>query len=167
MALTLNDLNELERIYLAVLQLGLPPSKLTNDPYLRLDYLTAMTYAALKDEQKDTYLLGEGPDCMEAFSEELQKAVRSLVDKGVLAVDVPPVGMGLIVLQTPEALQKGDADVDPNDAPYILDKFLSGRCLDAILNHPEAYAFLMGQYADSSATWQQLRSEGYADRPGP
>jgi hypothetical protein len=97
----------------------------------------------------------------------MQGTVRSLVDKGVLAVDVPPVGMGLIVLQTPEALQKSDADVDPNDPPYILDKFLSGRCLDAVLGHPKAYTFLMGKYADSSATWQQLRSEGYADRPGP
>lgn len=167
MALDSGDLTQLERAYLAVLALGLPPSRLAGDPSLRLDRLTAVTHALLRGEPASAYLRGEGPACAPDFEERLRQARGSLAEKGAIALDVPPAGMGLIALQSRDAFPTSQTDPDLDAAPHILDKFLSHRCLEAILRHPEVHAFLMAKYAEISVVWQRLRAEGYADRPGP
>ncbi|MFQ5878914.1 MAG: hypothetical protein ACE5IZ_01905 [Dehalococcoidia bacterium] len=167
MALNSEDLTELERAYLAVLALGLPPSRLAADPFLRLDYLTATVYALLQGEPPEAYLQDGGPACAQAFEGLLRQAVCTLAAKGAIAIDVPPAGMGFIALHSREAFHTSWENLDLDSAPHILDRFLSHRCLDAVLGHRQAHAFLMAKYAETSVVWQRLRAEGYADRPGP
>lgn len=167
MALSVNALTPLEQVYLGVLALGLPSSKLAGDEFLRVDYLAAVAYALVRDEAPRSYLQREGPQCATEFEDDLRLAVRSLAAKDVLALETPPAGMGMIALHDRSALLDQNQEADLAEPAFVLDRFLSQQCLEALLRNREAYSFLMGLYAQTSEVWQRLRAEGYADRPGP
>lgn len=167
MALKMTDLTDLERLYLAVVAVGLVPSKLAGDPQFRVDYITAVCWALSRDEAAESYLNGSGPDCSPEFARDLAGAMRALEEKGVIRIGAPPPGMGLLILDEPTRFATDWSSVDLDTMPQVVDRFLAHECLDALLNHHAVYSFIMDKYAESSEVWQKLTAAGYGDWPGP
>lgn len=162
MPFNLSDLTPYERTYLGVVAIGLPPHTLVGDPWLRLDYLTAVSQALREGKPATAYLLGEGPEPQPDFLTVVKGAVWSLEEKGVIGT-TPPV-----VLFAFDVSRPGPPDftkIDPNIPPIVFDRYLAHRCLDELLANPAVYQFLMGKYAESSEHWQRLVEHGYGQGP--
>lgn len=156
------DLSSLERTYLGVLALGLPPAKLAGDVWLRLDYLTAVARAGMEGKPPHTYLISEGPETTPAFTELLKQAVYSLEKKDILGTSAPSV---VFAFDVGSAAAPDVSSIDPNATPVIFDNFLAQQCMNHLLDNPQVYRFLMGKYAESSEHWQRLTEQGYGQGP--
>ena len=159
------DLSPLQRIFLGVLALGLPPASLAKDPTLRLDVLSASAAALGEAQPEDHYLQQGGEAAGEQFDAELTAAVLDLDRKGVISLGAPP-GINVTMMGG-----IGDAEgwrrVNFEQAPRIFDKYLSHECLEELLRQPAVHSYLMRKYGESSEVWQNLMREGYGSGPGP
>lgn len=152
------DLALIERTYLGVLATGIVPARLANDPWLRMDYLTAVCVAIIEDRPRDLYLNGEGPEPTAAFIAALTEAVRTLDEKGILSAGPPPPD----TLLSPElARPVAPRVIDFDQHPRIWDRFLGQACMEALFQNTNVYPFLMGKYQDSGEIWGRLYQEGY------
>ena len=162
MPLNLADLASLEQTYLGVAAVGLPPHALVGDPWLRLDYLTAVSHALVEAKSADTYLMGEGPEPKPEFLTALKEAVWALEEKSIIGTSPPVV---LFSFDAPKPGKPDLSTIDPNTPPAIFDRYLAHQCMNALLAQPEVYQFLMGKYAESSEQWQRLTEQGYGQGP--
>jgi hypothetical protein len=149
------DLTDVERATLAILGAGLVTSSMAKDPSFRLDYLTAVTLAALRGEPEGAYLAEDG-GATAAIQEQLSAALFDLTDRRILMAGPAPVNPLLNVDGGTAFVADRSAVVNFDDFPAEFDRYLAGRCLDEVLRNPEAYHFIMGKYADSSEVWQRL-----------
>jgi hypothetical protein len=154
------DLTDLERAVLAVLGAGLVTSSIAKDPEFRLDYLTAVTVAALRGEAEGAYLTAEGHPTA-AIQEQTAAALFDLTDRRVLSVGPVPANPLLNIDGQTTVVVDRSISVNFDDFPAVFDRPLVGRCLDEVLRNPAAYRFIMRKYADSSEVWQRL----YKQRP--
>lgn len=153
------DLDQVEKILLGVLSVGLPPSKSAGSDTFRVDHVCAVVAALVETEERDTYL---GPDNLRVIPEfraRLRAAIDSLTEKGIVTVASMP-GM-------PAAAGGYEAGlaldlVDPDEHPTLLDRYLSQLCMEELFNIPAVYPFLMERYAASGEVWRRLRDAGYA-----
>ena len=151
-----SDLTELERTVLALLGAGLAPSSVANDAGFRLDYLTAVTLALLRNEPRDAYLAPDGA-ATPALRRDLSDAMYDLADRQVLAFEAAPANPLLNIEGGIDAkIADRSRPVSFDQHPTVFDRYLAGRCLDELLRHPDAYRFVMGMYADSSEVWQRV-----------
>lgn len=147
-----NDLNELEQILLGVLGAGLVPSNVAGDASFRLDYLCAVSLALIRAEPRETYLDPDGRKATPALQHDLTDALADLEQKRILSSG------GSELLLTPDqppspAPHQQLANFDQH--PKIFDRYLAGRCLDALLRNTAVYRFIMDKYADSSEVYQK------------
>jgi hypothetical protein len=149
------DLSDLERAVLAILAAGLVSSAIANDGSFRLDYLTAMTLAALRDEAEDANLTPDGAVSAE-FQQQVCSALFNLADRRVLSLGSAPAAPLLTVDGPAAFVADRSVAVNFDEFPSVFDRYLAGRCLDEVLRNPDAYRFVMGKYADSSEIWQRL-----------
>jgi hypothetical protein len=162
MPYTIAELSSLERTYLGVLAVGLPPHKLVGDPWLRLDYLTAVAHAGMEGKPAEAHLQGDGPEPVAEFVSALREAIHGLEQKEVLGTSAPSVVFAF------DMAPSGPADlssIDLTATPTIFDTFLAQQCMNVLLGNPQVYAFIMGKYAESSEQWQRLMAEGYGEGP--
>jgi hypothetical protein len=161
-AYTLAELAPLERTYLGVLATGIVPARLAGDPWLRMDYITAVCHAIVEGKPKDAYLLGEGPEITPAFRQTLNEAALALDAKGIISAAPPPppdivLGPDLAELARPAVPRTLDFDQHPR----IWDRYLGHEAMEALFRNPAVYPFLMGKYQDSSEIWGRLYQQGY------
>jgi hypothetical protein len=151
------DLSLIERTYLGVLATGMVPARLANDPWLRLDYVTAVCLALREGQPRDAYLVGEGPEVTAAFATVLTQAVLALDAKRILAAGTPPPD----VLGGPELVRpRPPPALDFDQHPRIWDRFLAQQCMEELFQHPAVYPFLMDKYQDSGEVWRRLYRQG-------
>lgn len=160
MPLNPSDLTPLEQTYLGVLAVGLPPHMLVGDPWLRIDYLTAVSQALREGKPANAYLLDEGPEPQPAFVTALKEAISLLEEKDILGTSPPAVLFTFGMPARPDLTR-----IDPNTPPAIFDRYLAQQCMNALLAHPQVYQFLMAKYAESSEHWQRLVQQGYGQGP--
>ncbi len=154
------DLTDLERTYLGVLATGIVPARLAGDPWLRMDYITAVCLALQEGKPQTAYLDGEGPEITPAFRDALTEAALALDAKGIIAAGTP---LSEQVLSTDPALVRPRPPrvIDFDQHPRIFDRFLAQRCMETLFQHPAVYPFLMGKYQDSAEVWGRLYRQGY------
>jgi hypothetical protein len=133
------------------------PAKLANDPSLRLDYVVAVCQALREGRPEDTYL-EDGSTPGAAFVADLTTAALDLDAKGVLSIGPPPADLLLSVESPP---QPAPAEIDFEQRPRILDRYLAHACLEELFGDSRVYPFLMGKYQDSGEVWARL----YRERP--
>ena len=152
------DLTLLERVYLGVLATGMTPARLAKDPWLRMDYVTAVCLAIVEGKPQHTYVVGEGPDVSPEFTEALTAAALALDEKGIISAGSPPPD----VLGGPDIMRpRPPRVIDFDQHPRIWDRFLGHECMEELFRNPDVYPFLMGKYQDSSEVWARLYQEGY------
>ncbi len=83
------DLTDLERTYLGVLATGIVPARLAGDPWLRMDYITAVCLALQEGKSQTAYLEGNGPEITPTFRQALTEAALALDAKGIIAAGTP------------------------------------------------------------------------------
>jgi hypothetical protein len=152
---TLQDLSELERVALGVIGAGLVPSSVAGDASFRLDVLTAVCLALSRGLGPNEFLESDGA-ATAGFQAELATAYDDLDAKRIIGVGGPQAD-AILRPGEPQIRQTKPAQ-PPNfdQGPTVFDRFLAGRCLDAILKHPDVYRFIMARYADSSEIWQRV-----------
>ena len=157
-AYTPADLTLLERTYLGVLATGMASARLANDPWLRMDYVTAVCVALTEGRPPHTYVVGEGPDVTPDFTRALTEAALALDEKGIISAGSPPPD----VLGSPDLMRPRPPPViDFDQHPRIWDRFLAHECMEELFRNPAVYPFLMGKYQDSSEVWGRLYQQGY------
>lgn len=158
------DLTPLARAYLAVVAVGLPSPRLAGDESFRLDYLTAVCAAVVEGRPANDDLDGDGPQPRAAFLDELRATIAGLDAKGII---IAGAGDGHLATTPFLGVEMGGltsaqvAKLDLNQAPKVLDSFLSYRALDEMLANADVYPFIMGKYSESSEIWQRLAAKGY------
>jgi len=154
------DLTDLERTYLGVLATGIVPARLAGDPWLRMDYITAVCLALQEGKSQTAYLVGEGPEITPAFRQALTEAALALDAKGIISAGTP---LSEQVLSTdPELVRPRPPPViDFDQHPRIFDRFLAHRCMETLFQHPAVSPFLMGKYQASADVWGRLYRQGY------
>ncbi len=154
------DLTDLERTYLGVLATGIVRARLAGDPWLRMDYITAVCLALQEGKPQTAYLEGDGPEITPAFRQALTEAALALDAKGIIAAGTPASEQ---VLSTdPDVIRPRPPRVlDFDQHPRIFDRFLAQRCMETLFQHPDVYPFLMGKYQDSAEVWARLYRQGY------
>lgn len=150
------DLSELERVLLGVLGAGLAPSSVAGDPTFRIDHLTAVGLALLRGLSRQTFLNPAGPGATDAFQRALTEALHALEDRKILGVGSPPPDMVLTIDNQPAARIPRAEVANFDQQPKVFDRYLAGRCLDELLNHPDVYRFIMDKYGESSEVWQRV-----------
>ena len=152
-----SDLTPLQRTYLGVLDTGMVPAKLADDPTLRLDYVVAVCQALREGRPEVSYLDG-GSIPRADFLADLTAAALDLDAKGVLSAGPPPADL----LLTPDAPpRRAPTEIDFEQRPLILDRYLAHACLEELFADGRVYPFLMGKYQDSGEVWAKL----YQERP--
>jgi hypothetical protein len=159
------DLSRLERIFLGVLALGLPPASLAKDASFRLDVLTASAAALEEGRNEADHLAPNGTEAAPAFEAELGAAVFELDRKGLIALGSPP-GINVTLMGTIEDAG-GWRRVNYEEAPRIFDKYLAHDALESLLRVGPVHSYLMRKYGDGSEVWQGLMAKGYGSGPGP
>jgi hypothetical protein len=156
--LTTADLNPLQRTYLGVLALGLVTADQARDPRFRMEYICARCQTIVEGRPASAYADGAEHRAVEPFRSALREAMIDLDRKGVIGLGPP---QDLVVL-TPslESREAVYANVDVNHHPPIFDRYLAQRCMDELLALPEAHAYLMALYADSSDVWHEVYQRG-------
>jgi hypothetical protein len=157
-ALSPEDLDDLEVALLGALCVGLPPSRAAGDDSFRVDHVTAVI-AGLREAAVPTLYLGpDGIHPRPEFRERLRQTIEGLVAKGVLAW--APAGMPA----APGMYEAGlEVDtVNPDDQPAVLDRYLAQACMEKLFNVPAVYPFLMERYTRAGEVWRGLRQGGYA-----
>ena len=152
-AFTPADLTPIERTYLGVLATGMVPARLAQDPWLRMDYVTAVCLAIVEGRPPETYVVGEGPAVTPEFNRALTEAALTLDDKGIIAAGSPPPD----VLGGPDIMRpKPPPVIDFDQHPRIWDRYLAHECLEELFGDARVYPFLMGKYQESGAVWARL-----------
>lgn len=153
MAIQPDDLTPLEQVILGVLSLGLPPSRAAGDDRLRVDYVCAVTHGLRTAGHARAFLDPAGERATRKFREELENAVRSLTEKGLVAQQPPGLPAA------PGGFEPGLAVdvVDPDIHPTVLDRYLGQQCMELLLRHPDVYPFLMERYAKAGEVWRRIR----------
>lgn len=159
-----SDLSDLERLFLGVLALGLPPATLAGDASFRLDTLCASA-AALADGREEDALLDEEGHAEQGFERRLAEAVFELDRKHVISLGAPP-GINVTLMGGIEDAS-GWRGVNYEQAPRIFDKYLAHDALESLMRQPAVNRYLMRKYGDGSEVWQRLMSEGYGSGAGP
>src|SRR5215218_3192059 len=152
------DLSLLERTYLGVLDLGMVTARVSGDPSLRLDRVTAVCMALRQGHDAATLL--DGDHVQEQFTGELIAAIFTLDDTGAISTGPPPPDSVI----SPEDLQTRPvrpATIDFDHHPRILDRYLAHECMEELFRDARVYPFLMGKYQDSGEVWARL----YKERP--
>jgi hypothetical protein len=160
-AYTPEDLSPLERTYLGVLATGMVPARLAGDPWLRMDYVTAVCHALVEGRPQTAYLAGEGPEISEPFRQALTAAVLALDAKRVISAGSPPPDVVLGPEMADLARPRASRVIDFDQHPRIWDRFLGHACMEALFRNPEVYPFLMEKYQDSGDVWGRLYQQGY------
>lgn len=159
-----DELSPLAKTYLGVVAAGLPTARLAGDESFRIDYLTAVCWAVLRDRPAETHLEGDGPQPRQDFLDELRSTIADLDARGVIIAGagdghlatMPFLGQDVGGLTSAQI-----AKLDLNQSPKVLDSFLAYRALDELLGHDRVYAVLMEKYGESSEIWQRLSRQGY------
>jgi len=151
------DLTPLQRTDLGVLDTGMVSAKLAEDPTLRLDYVVAVCQALREGRPEDSYLDGDATPRSD-FLADLTAAALDLDAKGILSAGPPPADL----LLTPDAPPRHTpTEIDFEQRPLILDRYLAHACLEELFADGRVYPFLMGKYQDSGDVWARL----YQERP--
>lgn len=152
------DLTDLEVALMGVLSVGLPPSRSAGSDTFRIDHVTAVVYALQQTGQPEAHLGPDGIHITHDFARELNGALDSLQEKGLVArqaAGMPAAAGGF------EAGLLIDL-VNPDEHPAVLDRYLSQLCMEKLFNIPAVYPFLMERYSASGEVWRRLREDGYA-----
>jgi len=147
------DLQPLEQVLLGVLSLGLPPSKAAGDDTFRVDYVCAVTYALRSGGQPHDCLAADGVRVQPEFRQQLEEAVASLTERGLLAHQPPGMPAAPGGFEPDLAVDL----VDPDIHPTVLDRYLGQQCLELLFRDPNVYPFLMERYTRSGEGWRRLR----------
>ncbi len=155
MATQPDDLMPLEQVILGVLSLGLPPSRAAGDDRFRVDYVCAVTHGLRTAGHARAFLDPAGERATREFREQLENAVRSLAEKGLVAHQPPGLPAA------PGGFEPGLAVdvVDPDIHPTVLDRYLGQQCMELLLRHPDVYPFLMERYAKAGEVWRRIREK--------
>jgi hypothetical protein len=157
-AYNLADLSLAERTYLGVLATGIVPARLANDPWLRMDYVTAVCLALVEGAPRERYLAGEGPAITPEFKQALTDAALALDEKGIISAGSPPPD---VLMSADLARPKAPRVIDFDQHPRIWDRFLGHECMEELFRNPAVYPFLMGKYQDSGEVWGKLYQQGH------
>lgn len=152
------DLDELECSLLAVLCVGLPPSRAAGDDTFRVDHVTAVV-DGLRSGDARANLREDGIRAGEAFRERLRTAIASLAEKGIVTEQAQGMPAAAGGYEPGLAIDL----VDPDQHPIVLDRYLAQQCMEVLFNIPAVYPFLMDRYAKSGEVWRRLRDAGYGD----
>jgi hypothetical protein len=155
--LQLSDLTPLQRTYLGVLDTGMVAAQLAGDPTLRVDHVTAVCQALREGRPRDSYLAADVTPAA-AFVADLTSAALDLDAKGVISLGPPPADL-LLTADAPP--QHTPSEVDFEQRPRVLDRYLAHTCLEELFADARVYPFLMGKYQDSGEVWARL----YKERP--
>src|SRR5581483_10832422 len=121
---TLEDLTPLERTYLGVLATGIVPARLAGDPWLRMDYITAVCQAIQDGLPRERFLVNGGPEITPAFREELVAAARSLDARGTISAGSPPPDL-LLAADPALGRRAAPAAIDFDQHPRVHDRYLA------------------------------------------
>jgi hypothetical protein len=126
-----------------------------HDPSFRLDVLTAVSLALLRDLPESTYL--ETPErATPDFQRRLSDAYYDLDAKRILGVGGSPVQALIMPGTEPQrSIDRGPL-ANFEQYPTVFDRYLAGRCLDQLLTNTRVYRYIMGKYAESSEVWQRV-----------
>jgi DNA-binding FadR family transcriptional regulator len=112
----------------------------------------------VEHQPASAYAVDSEHRAVEPFRATLREAMIDLDRKGVIGLGPP---QDLVVLRpSPESREAAYASVDLNRHPPIFDRYLAQRCMDELLALPEAHAYLMALYADSSDVWHEVYQRG-------
>ena len=153
------DLDDLERALLAVLCVGLPPSRAAGDDRFRVDHVTAVVEGLYTANDASRNLREDGVRASQEFRDRLRETIEELGRKGIVtqqASGMPAAAGGY------EAGLAIDL-VDPDEHPVVLDRYLAQQCMEVLFNVPQVYPYLMDRYAKSGEVWRRLRDEGYGE----
>lgn len=158
-ALTVNDLTLLEQTYLGVLATGLVPADLAGDDRFRMEYVCALCHALRQGLPADAFT-AESHVADAEFRKQLRETMIDLDQKRVIGIG-PPQDTVILRPEVPPDAAYGAVDL--NRHPPIFDRYLAQRCMDELLNHPDAYRLLMDLYAESGEVWRRLYDHGYGN----
>ena len=164
MTAELAELSPLAQTYLGVVAAGLVPAHLANDDHFRLDYVTAVCHALSRDLPSGVDLEGDGPLPQPAFVDALRAVIGDLDARGVIVAGAGDGHLAVVPFLDPTLgrLTAGElAKLDLNRLPKVVDSYIAHRALDALLERPAVYDFLMERYGASSEIWQRLAAQGY------
>ncbi len=152
------DLTPLQQTYLGVLALGLVSADQARDPRFRMESICARGQAIVEHAPPERYLSDTEYEACDSFRAGLREAMIDLDRQGIIGLGPPH---DLVVL-TPslESRETVYATVDVNRHPPVFDRYLAQRCMDTLLSQPDAHAYLMALYADSSEIWHELYQRG-------
>jgi len=152
-----DDLEATEIALLGVLCVGLPPSKAAGDERFRVDHVTAVVCGLWNASDAAHHLAADGVSVARLFREDLQAAIRSLTEKGLVAEQ--PAGMPAAARGFEAGLQLDL--VNPDDHPAVLDRYLAQLCMEQLFRVPAVYPYLMERYTRSGEAWRRIRDSGY------
>ena len=153
------DLSDLELAVMGVLSVGLPPSRAAGSDTFRVDHVVASVFGLQTAGTKEAHLGEDGVAITPGFRKELRGAIAALEEKGLVmgqAAGMPAAAGGF------EAGLQIDM-VNPDEAPILLDRFLSQMCMEQLFQNKVVYPYLMERYAASGEVWRRLREDGYAN----
>lgn len=154
------DLSLLEKTYLGVLATGIVPARLAKDPWLRMDFITAVCLAIQEGKDQALYVEGHGPEITPSFKQALTDAALDLDEKGIISAGSPPSD---VLLSADPSLSRPRPPrvIDFDQHPRVHDRYLAQQCMEELFQNPSVYPFLMGKYQDSADVWSRLYKEGY------